>query len=417
VNIIKRGSGNASPVLAPGQWVKPVVAATLLMSGTVLAVDPAPVRLGDSNLFPEISLTYFSDDNVFRTETNESSATGVIVEPRLRWVADKGVTRILGEYRGKVSRSGISSADADEHELSIGLDTEFSRRSRFSTSLSFTRETEQRGTGLTTGDSDVLRDSNINNDILFNVAHEYGANNARGNLETGLDIRDFSFQNNEALTRNSNFSLISPYVTLSLRTGTVARTFLELRYGLFDFDVDTNDRDEINAFAGIKLNDADRIGGEAKIGVINTSFADSNRVDGSDLGLEISGYIRPVSFSTFILTVERSIFNIDDVTNGASTSAAIKDEFELDWRHQWSNRLSHRVTLNLDVVERDCTSASDLTTGTEAELILNIRRWLDIGFGGRQRERDFDGCAELLLDNGALQSTQQEIFLKIRASL
>lgn len=363
-------------------------------SGEALA-QGASIKLGETDLTPNIRLEYYSDSNVFRESTDENDATGVRIKPTLEWLATSGLTELKAEYEGVYSTSGIESTDFQDHILEFSGKTEFTKRSRLKGGLRFSRITEELGTGLSIGVGEAV-DLNIANQIQFDLEHTYGAVSARGNITTGIQLRDVSYSGNEDLTNRSDFSEIEPYARFSYRLGGSTRAFTELRYILQDYELNTDDRDQLQFFVGTRWLESEAFGASAKVGLLSYTYPSNSARDGNDLGLEIGGFYRPTSFSQFDLAVNRKVADINDSVDTDNSATALTDRFTLVWEYGWSSRLSHRAGVSLDIIERDNCSDNEVTTETSIELVLGIQRWLSIGGGAGLESRKFDGC------NGAI---------------
>jgi len=394
-----------------------LISLSLLSSATSAWADAAAIKVGEADLVPELSLEFFGDDNVFRTNTSGTDATGVKVSPRATLTATKGTTSLSARYQGEFSSSGIEATDYDNHLIGFDAFSEFSKRSRADLSLSFARESEQPGQGVSVGSGENLERLNESNRTDLTLRHIYGVRNARGNLTTSLAIRDFAFTSDSVFTERSNFFSVSPSVRLSLRLTGSTRGFFQLGFRTFDFDVDESDRDEVNYAVGLEWAETEQFGGSAQIGAVTSDFPNSSQGTETNLTAQVGVYYSPVSFSRFDLRLDRELYNINDNFDASSTEAAIQDQVFLDWSHQWSSRLSHEINWNLDLIERDCTSDNDVSNLTTARLLLDVRRWIQVGAGVGVETRDFGGCDSANAGDEGIDFSKQTFSLFMNLTL
>ena len=77
------------------------------------------IRLGDTSLTPSVTLTYFTDDNALRRDTDTTDNTGFILSPSVEWGADFRTINLSAEYQGDFQVSDEDATDFTDHALSF----------------------------------------------------------------------------------------------------------------------------------------------------------------------------------------------------------------------------------------------------------------------------------------------------------
>jgi len=119
--------------------------------------------------------------------------------------------------------------------------------------------------------------------------------------------------------------------------------------------------------------------------------------------------------SRFTLRLDREIDNDSANPSTSDAVSVIRDRVALNWRHEWSSRVSHVAGLALDNLNRACPSADESTTSARYEINVNIRRWLTIGANGQVTNRSSDECPNSA--EPSLDFERQIIGAHIRATL
>lgn len=360
------------------------------MGAPISAAEGQGVRLGEALVFPELTLSYFNETNVFRVSENESDASGFQIAPKVSLQANSGTLAFEAAYNGVYSQSDIDSTDYDDHFLTLAGFAAFNKRSRGSVGLSFSRRADKPGSGLALTTDGQLIELPIRNRSSLKLEHIFGAQNARGNLITGLNLNNNQYSSNSILSSRSDYSEVEPYVTLSLRLTGTTRGIVELSHSAQDYD-ESDDRDQTSLFFGLDWPDSEVFGGIAKIGVLDYEIGAES---GTDIGLEMGIYYNPSSISNFDFTLERSLYDLNDALDAAASGngVTISDVASLSWDYQWTSRVRHEALMSLDIKERECTSESQITTNVGVQFFFSIRQWISIGAGVEAADRTFDGC-------------------------
>jgi len=384
-------------------------------------VDGLSLKLGETDLYPEVRIDYFQNSNGFLTPDDETSVTGVTVSPSVRWVADRRLAVLRASYEGEYEQTSETALDFADHLLEFEALGDFSKRFRGASDISFRRLHEELGRGLTRGIGDNADDQVEINDLRAEASVTYGAQDARGNIELGVFVQDrgpinLDEINPAADTGRAEFTLLRPFGIFSLRVSPDTRALLEIRFD--DFDIKdrvegaSNDRSQIGVLGGLRFSTTGKLGGSIRLGSTRITYAD-DRDDATEFIAEGALFYLPVAYSRFDLRLTREVDDISGVSTGLQAES-IRDELRLNWRHDWSERVFHRAFAGIEAFTRECPAIDDSTTTAAFELNLNVRRWLEIGAGVTADSRVGDTCD---VDDVDLDYTRQIIGAHIRATL
>jgi hypothetical protein len=202
------------------------------------AQDSVPIRIGETELYTGLTLSYFTDDNAFRRNVDEIKASGWILSPEATLKADQRTTELSVSYRGEYKFSSENQTEYNDHRL-LGVATaEFSRRSRGRLEALIAQGHEELGEGLTRFNPEAFETTIIDRTAL-EARHTFGVSGARGNIISGLQFRSREYANNSQLTLGRDRRTIKPSIALSLRVAGNTRMFFGVSFMDVDFDDNT----------------------------------------------------------------------------------------------------------------------------------------------------------------------------------
>jgi len=351
--------------------------------------DGQSFSVGATSLTPELRLDYVSVDNSFNSPDDPTDATGLILRPSFRWQADRRLLRLSSTYSGNYGRYSEDALDFTDHDLSARIDAAPSSKHRTIGEISFTRETDEFGTGQGALVPD-LNEKIVKTNFSFDAGYSFGAKNARGNVGGGLSVGSTSYNDVGTITDGDDFSSVRPYGFFSYRLSVDTRLRAEIRYGVLDYDEDRRDRDAISFLVGADFAATDRTGGRVRFGTTRSDFDAQDVSDTTTVVADVNMYFRPRSFSRFDLVLNRDFQTVDDAEDGVGES--VVDNITLSWSHDWTGRFSTRARLDTDRIDRDCPNIDTVTNQASLEFGVNIRRWLSVGAGVGTTRRTADVC-------------------------
>ena len=388
-----------------------------------MSATPAPIAIGESRLYPALSVGYLFDSNAFVTPDEEVETNAVVVAPRVDWVADRRLLTLVGSYAGEYAAYDEDVLDYADHTLSLSADAELGARRRTGGSITYLRGHETLGLDLTRGIA-----TEVDELVTFDLVNaegrfRYGASDARVNVEGGARLATRRYASLEELTDGGDYASVGPYALVSFRVSGDTRALVESRFTVYDFENDRRDRNDLELLTGLEFAATGALSGAARIGARVTSYDDDERADeedGTGLILEADVIYRPSDFIRLSLTGEREI---DNTETGAGDEAPIRTLLRLGYRHEWSSRFFSNLFVSQRLIDRSCSDDTDAGTDTivgsvGAELGLRVRRWLEFGVDVSTQQRSAENdCARETVDEESFDYTRTLAGVYVRATL
>lgn len=381
--------------------------------------DGPSVSLGETDLYPSVRIDAVQTRNAFRKRDDETSASGVLVSPRVLWVADRRLLSLRATYDGEYSRNDESALEHADHRLGLGLAAALSSRVRVSGLLAFTRSHQAPGINFTRGIADTIDAPVRFNQSSVAGAFTYGAERARGNLVLGLRVDNRAYTNLDFVTSGRDYLTVEPYALFSLRVSGDTRALVELRFSENDFDRDTLDRQDTSVLVGATFAATGQSTGELKVGASSSTYDSGLRDDVITTVIEGNFLYQPRDFSFFEFRLERELDNATGVSlDSTSDDASVRDTASVDWQYDWSERVAQRTFVAYESLTRGCPEPGETTIFAGLELSLSVRRWLEIGGSAQLEQGAGVGCsnADPAVDAADLDydMTRAGIFIRSR---
>ncbi len=391
------------------------VALAVSISTNATAQEGAAIAVGETDLIPAVRIDYVSTDNLYRKAEDEVSGSGVLVAPSLVWRADRRLLSLSAQYAGEYGSYSEDGLDYDDHELLLQGNGNISSKQRLFANLSFSKTTEEQGTGQTSTVLDPLDEQIEINQVTGRVAYTYGSLEARGNITGGLLVNSTSFANVEQFTDGDDYSLIQPYGVFSLRISPDTRALFEVRIGQRDYDADINDRSELSLLTGVELSASSKLSGNARVGFTSVSYDNADDADSTAVIAEVGLLYSPVSYSTIGLNLDRRLAT-EEIGNGL-LGDSVYSSAEVAWNHDWSSRIQSTAAVSYLDSDRDCPDYSTQTLSATLELNYQVRRWLSFGVSGGQATRALDACEGTTEADADLDYDRSVVGAHVRATL
>lgn len=379
--------------------------------------DGPSIALGETSLFPSLRIDAVRDDNVYLTEGDEIDGTAAIVSPRLLWVADRRLLTLRGIYVGEYAQGSESVLEYADHTLGLELEASPGKRLRINGDLAYVRRHQRPGTRLTLGLGATFDEPVTFDQIELAGRTRYGADGARGNVVFGFRIRGRSYANLPVVTDGRDFVVVEPFTRFSVRVAGDTRALVELRFTDNDFDEGGFDRRDVSILGGLTFSATDRSRGELKIGATRSDYTNDRRDVRTNLIVEGAFDFALREYSRLRLVLTRELDNAAGIQIDAVGGEAVRDEARLDWRYDWSDRVSHAAFASYEAITRGCLELGDRTASAGLELSLKVRRWLEFGVSGEAGRRsgiDCDGVDEATVDALDFDATRVGGFVRAR---
>lgn len=350
------------------------------------------ISIGETRLYPEIELGYLFTNNAYRSLDNPEETAGVQIRPSFFWTADNRNLEFKATYEGDFGQFDAPERDYIDHFIRADVTAQLSKRSRLSSYISYDFGHVDYGTGV--GGSLDLDEQIETGNLRFGIEHVYGAYRAKGNLTTGLSVRNLAYTSHDDITDGLGFTNVSPYVKFSYRLSGDTRAFTSLRYEAIGYDRSDLDRTDLSVFAGMEWLVTGKFQGEFGLGASRQEYIDDGRGTGQEVVAEGSFTLTPREYSEIRIELSRGVFNADWLQRDSETYQTLETSLEVDWTHEWSSRIESSVDASWRLLDRDCVIPSEDELGLNADISVAVRRWIRVGVNLSHRERNYDDCSD-----------------------
>lgn len=349
-----------------------------LLAAPACALDPQPVNIQGLQFYPSLLLGERYDDNYREAAYAAPSSWITTLEPRLRLVAEDRNSAYRLTYAGaQQTYHDDSSASHLDHRLLLEGILEFTARHRLTLKAGYSRLEETASTAIPgVNDEYSLR--------TFGTTYRFGAETARNNLEFAANHERLRFHDDSLVNAREERDASRLGVTWFHRIGGT-RALIETRYEDFDYvqpDSPLNSHN-LALLTGAVWEASAKTSGRIRAGYQRKEYDDDRR-DGLESPMwEIGLDWEPRSYSRFSLTTRQAYDEGDD---GAD---AIKHtRTRLDWRHEWSERLSSTLFVGAARLRYQGLDREDDLSSAGLTLTYQPRRWLELALGYSHWDND-----------------------------
>ena len=238
------------------------------------------------------------------------------------------------------------------------------------------RGSTDRGVG---GEPDLYRNTG------FGGLFAFGGNQARGRFEFEASSFDKRYTNNRATTTASDRNTDSFTGRFFSRFTEKTSFLVEARADKLDYKLSTSllDSNERYYLVGVTWEATAATSGIIKVGQIRKNFVSSTLRDSSSSAWDATIQWAPVSYSKFAFTTSKSF--------GESTGVGdflLTKRYGANWTHEWNNRFSTVASVTRANDEFVNGKRSDSTDNIGLNFNYKLQRWLTIGGGYVNTNRD-----------------------------
>ena len=250
---VMKSNRNYSSFLQVPYWVPMIGAATLMsVSGSALAVDLKPHKVGSTDVTSLITTSFGYGDNVFRGSVNETSSTFVSVKPVIEAVRETSEQRFNFGYEG----DGVAFFDSsDDNYLSSKVYAGFVRKltstSEFNIGASFQDGSTVRGIDITEGTNGSVRGATDFTRQDFNLGYAIGSAKVGPSIELEYNYTDLEFDNFEIINFGRDYKLDDLSARIGYQYSVATKFFVDLAYRDFDYS-------DVSRFLGAELDNSEQ---------------------------------------------------------------------------------------------------------------------------------------------------------------
>jgi len=364
----------------------------LLPCNPANAIEPNVFTWGNIDLAPTLRSEITFDDNIYRQGSNEVDSVVGTITPSV--VA--GYTDEVNSYQLELEGTrGLYSATSEDDytawSLAADAHVEVTQRHLLDFNFAYEDAIQPRGSGFSQfgflpdePDEFTAQDTG--------VTYQFGANDSLARLVLEVNHRDREF------TNNSRFIVGRDYQRTGWRGSflynVLPRTDILFEVRGADFDYDDNfqsgaqqfaqlDSEEVYVFIGATWEATARTTGSVRIGRADKDFKSPQRRDIDEPSYEIGLQYAPLTYSIFGFSANQNF------EEGIGIGSALKRRsVQLDWRHEWSERLFSEVTVSVQDDDYVGSTLTDSFDRYSASINYAFQRWLDIRVGFQVENRD-----------------------------
>lgn len=356
-----------------------LAACTLCSISPAWALTPKSFDIQGLDFVPTLGIEESYDDNFRALSQNVDSSWITTLTPAFTLTAEDRNSAYRLSYKA-VNETYHSASDASntDHDAKLEGILAFSARQRLHLEAGYKRIEDTASTAVN-NENDKYHSSRLAG------RYDFGAKSAANQLSLALSQEQLRYDNSGDINADKDRDTLAVTGTWSHAIGGSTRALLELRHSDFDYKLADSRRNSTNQalLAGATWEATARTTGKIRIGYEQKNFDDS-RVDDLDSPMwEIGVDWAPRTYSVFSLTTRRAFDEGDDGSDAVKTTST-----ELQWRHEWSSRISSTLSYGFSRQVYEGQERDDDINSAGIGLTYALRRWLDISLGYRYREND-----------------------------
>jgi hypothetical protein len=247
-----------------------------------------------------------------------------------------------------------------------------------------------RGTGFSQGGL-LPSDPDSYEETTAGISYLYGDSESFFSFDLSAGIYDKAYDNNPSQTqfreREDDRLSATAYFNVSPRTSIL----LEYRNTDINYTTDpiavlgardSLDSEETYAFIGVTWEATAKTTGSIKVGQGDKKFSDADRADADGAFWEASILWEPLSYSSVTLNAQSGFGEAVGQGNALET-----DNYNLSWTHEWSNSLSHSLSLYASDDDYIGSQRADEFDVLSLRVDYSVRRWFDVNVSIAREER------------------------------
>lgn len=374
-----------------------VACASVGFSGAALALEPAPIKVGEAKFIPTLDVNVTTDSNIRASNAFKQSATIANIAPKLLLEADTRNSAYQLEYKANHRQyNGDYSDSLTDHGLAARGILDFDIRNRLKLEATHDRRESIENPASLTQLASRVGSTGLGADYFF------GAPDAMFNAEFGAKMNLIRSTDNEVATKGIDRDFKQLNASLLYRVSPKTQLELEGRLGETSYIESASkvkDSTQHAVLAGVRWEATAQTTGRAKAGYEQrkTDLRTTERPS-----WEVAIDWAPLTYSTFTLssqqatqdgTLASQLNPITNTNNQTGFTAIQSARHSVNWTHGWSDRF--KSTVSYARVEeqfvQDLNGASDRTdTFNQTSLVLTyaLRRWVDLKAGYTYSDRD-----------------------------
>lgn len=342
--------------------------------------DPAPIKVTDGfAIVPQIYAAAGYDDNIYNQENDTTSSNIYIVRPSFKFGVDDGINRYGGFY--SLSSGSYSNSSDDnyiDHTFGLLAHTEFTDRHRTDFKFSFANLHEDRGSGLSEGNSSAINEPLKYNELNADGYYQFGGMSALMRIGGGVEFNNKTYQNFTAVTKYNDLSSLKFYADADYQVASI--TYLtfdistsDINYTHLEPGEDSQDSVDSRALIGFRWAGLGKTSATMKAGYQYKTFDSDERENFSGSTFELGLTWKPLQYSTFEANFSRDAEDSD--TDGDYILVLASS---IGWKHQWTEDFDSNLRFNYSDEDYIGYTRIDKTKSLSLGLNYDLTRWMKI---------------------------------------
>lgn len=357
---------------------------------------PSGVPVGPMVAYPEVDLTFKSNDNIYSQPASgtRKSSNITVIAPKIKLEAKDGPHTYDVGYRVEHgSYSGVSSANYTDQALSANANWVFSGRAGLKLGAEYMLGHDDQGAvpgAATHANPDKYHQTS------FNALAGYGAEGAQGRVEveggvinkrydnfklTAAGLPDNTKRDRDDTKLGATFYWrVAPKTQLLFQAVQTKYDYKTSSFGTWT-TLDSTDRKYL---VGVTWEAAAKTTGIFKVGQTKKDFSDASLRDFSKAGWEGQIKWSPLTYSSFDFSSSK--------TPGESTigNASLDTRHGVNWNHAWNSRVSSVASYNYtdtDYQSNAGVSQSDKINAYSLKVNYQWMRTIKLGAGYERTDK------------------------------
>ncbi len=334
---------------------------------------PSGVPMGPMVAYPEVDLTFKSNDNIYSQPSTgtRKSANITVLAPKVKLEAKDGPHTYDATYRIEHgSYSGVSSANYTDQAVSANANLVFTGRSGLKLGAEYLLGHDDQGAvpgAATHANPDKYHQTS------FNLLGGYGAEGAQGRIEveagsiskrydnfrfTAAGVADNTKRDRDDMKLGATFYWrVAPKTQLLFQAVQTKYDYTQANAPATAPAGTQLDSTERKFNVGVTWDAAAKTRGTFKVGHTKKDFDAASLKDFSGSGWEAQVQWKPLTYSTIDFSTGRS------PSESTIGSGSMDSRYGINWNHAWSSQLSTTASYNRsDSDTKGATAADNIQT-------------------------------------------------------
>jgi len=328
---------------------------------------------------PSMVVSGQHNDNITRAETRIISSWETIVNPAIDITAGSEINQFIVHYdfeRGDFASSRNDSYS--DHYASGAIHNELTSKAVVDITASYNKSHDARGTtfsGITTGFNTPDRW----HETVATAQFSYGGKNAAGRIEFNGGFAAKRYVNHRSLTIGRDLNTTNAGAIFYYRIAPRTSALLEGDYDNLDYRLVNSllDSHQLTLYTGLTWEATAKTTGTVKAGWQRKKLKRGNLSGGGFFSLDAQVEWAPLTYS--IWTLQSAIKATESDSNGSSGSYIKTNNVQLDWTHEWTDRLKHTASVGYQHDRYIGTVRRDNTVIASVGVDYELAPWLVMG--------------------------------------